>query len=61
MNRGGGRGWRNWFHATGLPGWKRFGQAAPEEASAASGENESLRAEVDQLKQRLNEMERRNS
>jgi hypothetical protein len=22
---GGGRGWRHWFHATGLPGWMRFG------------------------------------
>ncbi|MFI5337927.1 MAG: DUF5320 domain-containing protein [Opitutales bacterium] len=21
--RGGGRGWRHWFHATGLPGWAR--------------------------------------
>jgi Family of unknown function (DUF5320) len=21
--RGGGRGWRNWFHATGLTGWQR--------------------------------------
>jgi hypothetical protein len=25
--RGGGRGWRNWFYATGLPGWVRAGQA----------------------------------
>ena len=23
--RGGGRGWRHWYHATGLPGWARFG------------------------------------
>jgi hypothetical protein len=23
--RGGGRGWRYWYHATGLPGWARFG------------------------------------
>jgi hypothetical protein len=22
---GGGRGWRHWFHATGLPGWMRYG------------------------------------
>ena len=26
--RGGGRGWRNWFYATGLPGWARAGQPA---------------------------------
>lgn len=25
---GGGRGWRNWFHATGLPGWVRGGMRA---------------------------------
>jgi hypothetical protein len=24
--RGGGRGWRNWFYATGLPGWARAGR-----------------------------------
>ncbi len=23
--RGGGRGWRHWYYATGLPGWMRFG------------------------------------
>ena len=25
---GGGRGWRSMFHATGLPGWQRFGAPA---------------------------------
>jgi hypothetical protein len=25
--RGGGRGWRHWYYATGLPGWMRFGYA----------------------------------
>ncbi len=23
--RGGGRGWRHWYYATGLPGWARLG------------------------------------
>ncbi len=27
--RGGGRGWRNWYYATGLPGWARFGYLSP--------------------------------
>jgi len=27
--RGGGRGWRHWFKATGLPGWARAGSALP--------------------------------
>ncbi|MGI6415636.1 MAG: DUF5320 domain-containing protein [Thermoguttaceae bacterium] len=26
--RGGGRGWRNMFYATGLPGWARMGAGA---------------------------------
>ena len=26
---GGGRGWRNMYYATGLPGWARFGYAGP--------------------------------
>ncbi|MBN1675193.1 MAG: DUF5320 domain-containing protein [Kiritimatiellae bacterium] len=27
--RGGGRGRRNWFYATGLPGWARAGMGSP--------------------------------
>jgi Family of unknown function (DUF5320) len=27
--RGGGRGWRHWFYATGLPGWARAGWGWP--------------------------------
>lgn len=27
--RGGGRGWRHWFHATGLPGWVRASSGLP--------------------------------
>jgi hypothetical protein len=27
--RGGGRGWRNWYYATGLPGWARASQGVP--------------------------------
>lgn len=33
---GGGRGWRNWFHATGLPGWMRGGGAPSVGAAAGS-------------------------
>ena len=28
QGRGGGRGWRHWYYATGLPGWARFGYPA---------------------------------
>ena len=27
--RGGGRGWRNWYYATGLPGWARAAYGWP--------------------------------
>lgn len=27
--RGGGRGWRHWYYATGLPGWARGGMGYP--------------------------------
>jgi len=27
--RGGGRGWRNWYYATGLTGWQRTAAAMP--------------------------------
>lgn len=33
---GGGRGWRHWYHATGLPGWVRFGAAPAWGASTAA-------------------------
>jgi len=29
MDRGGGRGWRHWYYATGFPGWARAGYAWP--------------------------------
>jgi len=29
FGRGGGRGRRNWFYATGLPGWQRMAQGMP--------------------------------
>jgi len=35
--RGGGRGRRNWFHATGLPRWARAGLPAEALAKAGAG------------------------
>ena len=29
FGRGGGRGWRNWYYATGLPGWARASMGYP--------------------------------
>ena len=70
--RGGGRGWRNWYYATGLPGWARAGyypawgavpfQAPPaptpeQEANFLRGQAENLRAALDSIEKRLQELE----
>jgi hypothetical protein len=52
--QGGGRGWRNGFNATGLPGWMRFGQTAPAET-----ERDYLQGEVQVLQQQLEAMQAR--
>ncbi|MFH0779184.1 MAG: DUF5320 domain-containing protein [Candidatus Eisenbacteria bacterium] len=67
----GGRGWRCWFYATGLPGWMRFGERAapygyptPDRGSNAEMEKqvlkdhaEALQSELDFVKKRLSEVE----
>ncbi len=67
----GGRGWRNMFYATGLPGWMRFGSYAapfgdlaqsqavsPEfEKKALKNQAEALQSELDFIKKRLGEIE----
>lgn len=45
---GGGRGWRNMFFATGLPGWMRFGVQ-----QALKTQVEALQSELDFIKKRL--------
>lgn len=62
--RGGGRGWRNWFYATGLPGWVRaqkgmqafggFGRVISKE-----DELEALKSQADFLKQQLEDTQAR--
>ena len=72
--RGGGRGWRHWYYATGLPGWMRlgFGWPAPPMAAAWGAgpmpseqelqvlrdHAEALKAEVDQISVRIEELEK---
>ena len=70
--RGGGRGWRNMFYATGLPGWARVGLGVAGAALAASvfrgmtreQELDALRQQADQaasvlerIRQRISELE----
>jgi hypothetical protein len=68
---GGGRGWRNVFYATGLPGWMRFGGYAtpyryqvpyqkpdPEmEKQALKNQAKILQSELDFIEKRLAEIE----
>jgi len=55
---GRGRGRRNWFRATGMPGWMRWGAAPPAAAPEAEQrilENQAaqLQAQLDSIKARL--------
>lgn len=63
--RGGGRGWRHWFHATGVPGWMRFGGLAPGvpqpdpelEKQELRNMAETLASELEAVKKRISELE----
>jgi hypothetical protein len=53
---GGGRGWRNMFYATGLPGWMRAGVGMAGAAMAASAFRGMTREqELDVLKQQADQ------
>ena len=65
---GRGRGWRNWYWATGVPGWWRAAYGYPAFGGwgwSYSGEVSSqeeisfLRAEAESLKRELEEIQRR--
>jgi hypothetical protein len=70
FGRGSGRGWRNCFYATGLPGWMLFGgygyggyqspamRPEPElEKQALKAQADALEAELEMIKQRLSAVE----
>jgi hypothetical protein len=74
FGRGGGRGRRNWFYATGLPGWQRMAQGLPAfgwqggspygtepQASGwtAQEEKDALKSEIGFLKAQLKSFEKR--
>ncbi len=61
---GGGRGWRNMFHATGLTGWQRaaMGVSAPSAAAAtptADTEKQFLETQVEMMQSQLDEVKKR--
>ena len=70
--RGGGRGWRHWFYATGLPGWARSGWGLPAWGAAPypyappippeaieETELETLKAQAGSLERTLQALRRR--
>jgi hypothetical protein len=57
-NRGGGRGWRNMFYATGIPGWARGGALPPAREEAGNDLTE-LRTQAAWLSQQLDAIRRR--
>ena len=65
FGRGGGRGWRHWYFATGLPGWARVGYppawAAGVSPWSPTPEQEKafLRSQAENLKAALADVEKR--
>ena len=64
---GGGRGWRHWYHATGLPRWARgyapgwgYGPYAPptgeQEADALRTQAEWLQGQLDAIQEHIKEL-----
>jgi hypothetical protein len=58
---GWGRGWRhrNWYYATGVPGWARWGYAPFAAEPTREQETEILRKQADWLKQELDNIGQR--
>jgi len=68
---GGGRGWRNWYYATGLTGWQRTGGAWPwaapamptreQELDGLKGQAEDLEDTLEGIRKRIAEIEAQKS
>ncbi len=56
--RGGGRGWRNQFYATGLTGWQRAAQAGAEATAPTSDAPDALSRLDEKLTQVLERLDR---
>ena len=66
FGRGGGRGRRNWYYATGMPGWARAGYGVPAYGAypyqgnlPVKDEEEMLKREAEDLKQELSHIQER--
>jgi len=58
FGRGRGRGWRNWYYATGLPGWQRgdFIPTAKEEIQILKEEAEILKKELADIESTIQDL-----
>jgi hypothetical protein len=62
--RGGGRGWRHWFYATGVPGWARAGYgfgAAPnpeQELEGLKQQAQYLKNSLDDINKQIDELQK---
>ncbi len=54
-HRGGGRGWRHRFYATGIPGWVLPTQES--QTSDLKAQADFLKTQLDAIQKRLNELE----
>jgi hypothetical protein len=64
FGRGGGRGRRNWFYATGMPGWMRAAQGMPAfggimNPSATKDEKAMLKEQAEFMKKQIDEIQKR--
>lgn len=70
--RGGGRGWRHWYYATGVPGWARAGLSYPAQSGfvgpnvpytaqgvTAEQELQGLKQEAEYFQNALGEIKKR--
>ncbi len=57
----GGRGWRNQYYATGMPGWMRSGPnaepASPDDKNALKQRSQILQAELEAIQKQLDDMD----
>jgi len=66
LGRGGGRGWRNRYYATGMTGWQRaayrtpaYGAGYPYSGHTPDEEKEVLKEEAEALKRELEDIQNR--
>ncbi len=56
---GGGRGWRHWYYATGLPRWARWAPPTAEQELAGLKDTAAqLKEQLDAINKRIEELEK---